>query len=88
MHSKISRVLDSKRGSSKSKIEVPIEADNEIVGWKTIRDADTMHDTNIERNIYHLEQARPTPLQRDSIIFVIVSLSFEKRYSHPHRPKQ
>ena len=49
MHVKIARVLGSKISSSLLKIEVPIDENGKITGWKIPCTANKVHDTIIEK---------------------------------------
>ena len=51
----------TKKGGSLSKIEIPIEHNGEIVGWKTICETKEVHEAIVARNIEHFDQASPTP---------------------------
>ena len=60
-HKRILQAPGSKRGGSLSKIEVPIEYNGKIVGWKTLCETEEVHEAIVARNIKHLDQASETP---------------------------
>ena len=53
-HGRIVQALGSKRGSFLHKIEVPIEQDSEIIGWKALCKNEVHSSDIIEPNMKHL----------------------------------
>ena len=42
-------------------VEAPIELEGKRIGWKTLYTKENIHETIIEQNMAHLEQAQLTP---------------------------
>ena len=59
-HSKISKVMGSKRGYSLVKIQVPIEVNGDIIGWHTVCQEEEVHQSILECNLQYLKQAKLT----------------------------
>ena len=59
---RISQVLGRGTNRLLTKVEVPVDVDGEVVGWRIISNPDEQQREAVERNHVHLNQAKPTPL--------------------------